>query len=506
MSNSAHRRCGGFSRRRMFHLGQRPLIILLNNKRTVTIFSTLRLQLSRQEILMKELLENAARRAISYLEAIGDRSVAPLPEAIAKLSLLDEPLAEESTSPERVLELLDETCSPATMAMTGPRFFGLVVGGSLPVTLAANWLAGAWDQNTGLYTPTPATAYLEQIALGWLVDIFNLPSECGGGFVTGATMANFSALAAARHAVLERAGWNVEADGLFGAPAITVIVGEEAHPTLFKSLGLLGLGRNRILKVPVDSQGRMQADAMPPLSGPTIVCVQAGNVNTGAFDPVSEICERARETGAWVHVDGAFGLWAAAAPTTAKLATGINHADSWATDFHKWLNVPYDSGVALVRDADALRAAMAIAADYLPTTSPFRNPSDFTPELSRRARGVEVWAALRSLGRKGVGELIERTCRHARRFAEGLRAAGYRVLNDVVLNQVLVVFEDAETTNRVISELQADGTCWCGGTIWQGQTAMRISVSSWATNEADVERSLDAMLRFAHKHSRPRNG
>lgn len=449
--------------------------------------------------MIRELLENAAQRAISYLEAVGDRKVAPSAAAVARLATLDEPLANGPTSSEEVIELLDEICSPATMAMAGPRFFGFVIGGSLPVTVAANWLATAWDQNSGLYTPTPATSRLEQVALNWLLDLFKLPPDCGGAFVTGATMANFSALAAARHALLKRAGWNVEADGLFGAPAITVVVGAEAHPTLFKSLGLLGLGRNRVVKVPVDSQGRMRADAIPTLAGPTIVCVQAGNVNTGAFDPFSETCARAHEVGAWVHVDGAFGLWATTAPSTAHLATGLAEADSWATDFHKWLNVPYDSGVALVRDADALRAAMAITADYLPT-SEFRNPSDFTPELSRRARGVEVWAALCSLGRAGVGELIERNCRQARRFAAGLETAGFKILNDVVLNQVLVAFGDAETTNRVIAEIQTEGTCWCGGTVWQGQTAMRISVSSWATTDADVERSLDAMVLIARKH------
>ena len=445
---------------------------------------------------MRELLENTAQRAISYLEKIGDRSVAPSTEAIAKLTTLDELLNDGPTSPDQVIELLDEICSPATMAMAGPRFFGFVLGGSLPVTVAANWLAGAWDQNTGLYTPTPGTSQLEQVALNWLLDLFKLPSDCGGAFVTGATMANFSALAAARHALLKRAGWNVEADGLFGAPAITVVVGAEAHPTLFKSLGLLGLGRNRVVRVPVDSQGRMRADAIPSLAGPTMVCVQAGNVNSGAFDPFPEICARAHDAGAWVHVDGAFGLWATAAVSTAHLVDGLADADSWATDFHKWLNVPYDSGVALVRDAEALRAAMAITADYLPT-SEFRNPSDFTPELSRRARGVEVWAALRSLGRQGVSEMVERNCRQARRFAEGLETTGFKVLNDIVLNQVLVAFGDAETTNRVISEIQSEGTCWCGGTVWQGQTAMRISVSSWATTDADVERSLEAMIRVA---------
>jgi glutamate/tyrosine decarboxylase-like PLP-dependent enzyme len=388
------------------------------------------------------------------------------------------------------------------MAMPGPRFFGFIIGGALPASLAANWLATAWDQNTGLYTPTPATSHLEQVALRWLLELFGLPSTCGGAFVTGATMANFSGLAAARHAVLRRAGWDVEADGLIGAPAITVVVGQEAHPTLFKSLGLLGLGRNRVIRVPVDSQGRMRPDGMPELSGPTIVCAQAGNVNTGAFDPIGEVCDRADAAGAWVHVDGAFGLWATAVPSLRHLTEGLSKADSWATDFHKWLNVPYDSGLALVRDADALRAAMSITAEYLPTDSPFRNPSDYTPELSRRARGVDVWAALRSLGRSGVSEMIERNCRQARRFAEGLAAAGYTVLNEVVLNQVLVAFGDAETTNRVISEIQTDGTCWCGGTIWQGHTAMRISVSCWATTDEDVERSLEAMLRVARRHCR----
>ena len=449
----------------------------------------------------RQLLEHTAQRAISYLENLDSRGVAPASEAIAQLAILDQPLNAVQTPPEEVVNLLDEVCSPATMAMAGSRFFGFVIGGALPVTLAANWLAGAWDQNSGLFTPTPATAQLEQVALKWLLDLFQLPPECGGAFVTGATMANFSALAAARHAVLKRAGWNVEADGLFGAPAITVVVGDEAHPTLFKSLGLLGLGRNRVIKVPVDSEGRMRADALPKLSGPTIVCVQAGNVNTGAFDPFPEICERAHAFDAWVHVDGAFGLWATTSPSTSSLAAGLAGANSWATDFHKWLNVPYDSGIAIVRDADALRAAMAITADYLPT-SEFRNPSDFTPELSRRARGVEVWAALRSLGRAGVTELIERNCRQARRFAAGLRAAGFKILNDVVLNQVLVSFGNAATTNSVVAEIQADGTCWCGGTVWQGQTAMRISVSSWATTDADVERSLEAIIRIARKHGK----
>jgi len=297
--------------------------------------------------------------------------------------------------------------------------------------------------------------------------------------------------------VLRRSGWNVEADGLFGAPPIQVVVGEESHPTLLKSLGMLGLGRNRLTRVPVDSQGRMRPDKLPRLSAPAILCLQAGNVNSGAFDPLAELCAAGREAGAWIHVDGAFGLWARASKTLAPLARGLELADSWATDAHKWLNVPYDSGLAFVRQPDTLRAAMAITAEYLPTATAARNPSDYTPELSRRARGVEVWAALHSLGRAGLAELFERNCRQARRFAEGLRAAGLKVLNEVVLNQVLVSFGDAERTRRVIEAIQRDGTCWCGVTVWQGRTAMRISVSSWATTDADVERSLNAMLRIA---------
>src|SRR5271157_917910 len=454
------------------------------------------------EVAMKELLEDAAKRAIAYLEGLDSRSVAPTPEAIDKLKLLDERLPEESGDPANTLKILDEVCSPASMAMAGPRFFGFVIGGSLPVSLAANWLAGAWDQNSAFYNATPATAQLEQVALRWLLELFDLPRDCGGGFVTGATVANFTALAAARNAVLKRAGWNVEADGLFGAPPITVIVGGEVHVSPIKALGMLGLGRSRLIKVPVDNQGRMRADSLPKLSSPTIVLVQAGNVNTGAFDPIDEICEIAHQAGAWVHVDGAFGLWAMVTPSMAHLTAGIAKADSWATDFHKWLNVPYDSGLALVRDADALQAAMAVTAEYLPTASPYRNPSDFAPELSRRARGVEVWAALRALGRKGIIGLIERNCRQARQFAEGLQSAGYQVLNDVVLNQVLVSFGDAQITRDVISGIQSDGACWCGGTVWQGQTAMRISVSSWATTDEDVEKSLDAMLRVARQHVR----
>ncbi|HET7535630.1 MAG TPA: aminotransferase class V-fold PLP-dependent enzyme [Candidatus Didemnitutus sp.] len=446
---------------------------------------------------MKTILADASTRAIRYLESLDQRPVAPSAAAIAGLRAFDEPLPAGPTDPAATLRLLDEVGSPATMAMAGPRFFGFVIGGSLPVALGANWIAGAWDQNTGLYHPTPGTSHLEQVALRWLLDVLGLPSSCAGAFVTGATVANLTALAAARHAVLKQVGWNVEADGLFGAPPITVIVGEEVHPTVKKSLGVIGLGRNRLVRVPVDNQGRMRADQLPAIKGPTIVIVQAGNVNTGAFDPLGEICAKAKAAGAWVHVDGAFGLWAAASPKLAPLCSGMAAADSWATDAHKWLNVPYDSGLAFVRDAHALRAAMAITAEYLPTETTERNPSDYTPELSRRARGVEVWAALRALGRQGLAEMFERSCAQAQRFAKKLSAAGYEILNDVVLNQVLVAFGDPDKTKRVIAAIQHDGTCWAGVTVWQGRTAMRISVCCWATTDADVDRSVEAMLRAA---------
>ncbi|HET7527821.1 MAG TPA: aminotransferase class V-fold PLP-dependent enzyme [Burkholderiaceae bacterium] len=445
----------------------------------------------------RHLLNDACDRAARYLGGLDARAVAPTADAIARLAELDTPLPPRAGDPLHTLRTLDELCSPATMAMAGPRFFGFVIGGSLPVALAAQWLAGAWDQNSALYRGTPATAVLEQVALRWLLDVLQLPAGSGAAFVTGATVANLCALAAARHAVLARAGWDVEAQGLIGAPPVTVVISDEAHPSVTKSLGILGLGRNRVVRVPVDAQGRMVAAQLPPLSGPAIVCTQAGNVNTGAFDPVAEVCERAHAAGAWVHVDGAFGLWAAAAPSRVHLVHGLSQADSWATDAHKWLNVPYDSGLAFVRDPHALQAAMAITAEYLPTASEQRNPADFTPELSRRARGVEVWAALHALGRAGLAELIERHCAQAQRFAEQLAGAGFEILNDVVLNQVLVSFGSAEHTLRVIERVQHDGTCWAGPTVWQGRTAMRISVSNWSTSDADVDRSVAAIVRAA---------
>lgn len=446
---------------------------------------------------MNDLLNDATRYASEYLESLRERRVYPRAEILAEMSALGGNFPYDPTNPATVLALLNAAGSPATVASAGGRYFGYVIGGVLPAALAANWLASAWDQNAFAKTTSPVAAALEEIALQWLVEILQLPTGCGGGFVTGATMASFTALAAARHSVLAQAGWDVEERGLFGAPPISVIVGEEVHVSVLKALSMLGLGRQRVQRVPVDDQGRMRTAELPPLHPPTIVCIQAGNVNTGAFDPASEICARARDAGAWVHVDGAFGLWAAAAPSLANLTAGISDADSWATDGHKWLNVPYDSGLAFVRNPDHLRAAMTLQASYF-VTSEQRDPGQFTPDASRRARGIEIWAALRSLGRRGLIDLIERCCRHAKRFAEVLEREGFSILNEVVLNQVLVAFGDSDRTRRVIKAIQDDGTCWCGGTQWQGRTAMRISVSCWATTDEDVERSLEAMVRIAH--------
>lgn len=441
---------------------------------------------------MNNLLLSTAHRAINYRTALPTRRVFPGPDAIRALTGLDEPLPDQPTDPEAVLAQLDELGSPATVTMTGGRYFGFVNGSSLPATLAANWLAAAWDQNVALGVMSPIAEKLEQVTTRWMVDLLGFPPETVVGFVTGATMANFTGLAAARHAILEKHGWNVETQGLFGAPEIKVIVGDEVHVSLLKALGMLGLGRERVISVPVDDQGRMRSDAIPPLDDRTLVCIQAGNVNTGAFDPAREICEQAHKAGAWVHVDGAFGLWTLACPTRAPLARGVPDADSWAVDAHKWLNVPYDSGLAFCRHPDAIRAAMTMIAPYL-LTSTKPEPCHYTPEMSRRARGVEIWAALKSLGRAGLAEMIERNCQLATRFADGLRAMGHTILNEVVINQVLVSFGDAETTNRIIAQLQADGTLWAGGTVWQGHTAMRISVSSWMTTEEDVDRCLEAI-------------
>jgi glutamate/tyrosine decarboxylase-like PLP-dependent enzyme len=443
-----------------------------------------------------ELLRHAAETARRYVQGITERRVAPAEKDLENLAQFREPLPASPTDPMQVLDTLAKIGSPATVATTGGRYFGFVNGGTLPASLAANWLAGAWDQNAALRVMSPVAAELEEVVLRWVCEALGLPKDCEGGLVTCATTANFTALAAARHALLARAGWNVVDDGMFGAPPIEVVVSEEVHASLLKALSLAGFGKKRLTRVDVDGQGRMRADKLPGLSERTILCIQAGNVNGGAFDPAAEICARAREQGAWVHVDGAFGLWAAVSPKYRHLTEGFEQADSWTTDAHKWPNVNYDSGIVLVKEGTALRAAMTMTAAYLEAGA-LREPMHHTPEASRRARGVELWAALKSMGRDGLRQLIERTCAHAKTFADGFRSAGYEVLNDVVINQVLVSFGSADVTQKVIRAVQEDGTCWCGGTVWQGKSAMRVSVSSWATTEEDVQLSLQTILRIA---------
>ncbi|HKT47930.1 MAG TPA: aminotransferase class V-fold PLP-dependent enzyme [Candidatus Acidoferrales bacterium] len=441
-------------------------------------------------------LRLAAEKAQAYVRDIRSRRVDPDSNALAQLATLREALPEAGTDPARVIELLDRIGSPTTVASTGGRYFGFVIGGALPASTAANWLAAAWDQNAALRVMSPIAAECEEIALAWVKELLGLPRECEGGLVTCATAANFTALVAARHALLARLGWNAEEEGLFGAPPIEVIVGEQVHASVLKALTMAGFGSKRLRIVEADAQGRMRAEKLPKLASNAIVCIQAGNVNSGCFDPGREICERAKESGAWVHVDGAFGLWAGASRKYSHLLEGFENANSWSTDAHKWPNVNYDCGIVLVRDAQALRAAMTMSAAYLQAGAP-REPMYQTPDASRRARGIELWAALKSLGRAGIADLVERTCEHAQRFAKGLHEAGFEILNDVVINQVLVSFGADATTQEVIRRVQEDGTCWCGGTVWRGRAAMRISVSSWATTEGDVERSLRAIVRIA---------
>jgi len=456
------------------------------------------------------LLANVQRHAAAWLESVDRRSVRATVTAEELREVLSAPLPREGMAPEAVTQMLADAGMKGTVASAGPRYFGFVVGGSLPAALAADWLVSAWDQNAGIYALSPLTSVIEQVTGAWLRVLAGLPATMSFGFVTGCQMANFTALAAARHRVLSRAGWDVEANGLFGAPPIDLVVSEEAHYSIAVALRLLGLGGNRVRRMPTDNQGRMRADAVSAAlrasQGPCIVCAQAGNVNTGAVDPLSEIAESAKERGAWLHVDGAFGLWAAASPERAALARGVESADSVATDAHKWLNVPYDCGIVFCADEAAHRSAMSLAAAYIVATADERDPHEFVPEESRRARAIPVYAALRSLGREGLAEMIERNCRQARRFADALRAAGYEVLNDVVLNQVLVSFGTAEQTQRTITAIQEHGTCWCGGTVWKDRTAMRISVSNWSTTDEDVNKSIEAMLGAAEKAKEVGNG
>jgi len=450
------------------------------------------------------LLDFAHRHAVEFLSALPERHVGARATRDELLGALSLPLSEGGEEPQAVLEALASQAERGAVGSAGPRYFGFVIGGSLPVTVGADWMTTTWDQNPGIFVTSPLSSVAEEVASRWILELLHLPKEGSVGFVTGCQMANYTCLAAARNAVLRKAGWNVEEDGLPGAPRVNVVVSAEAHVTIHTSLRMLGFGTRSMIEVPTDEQGRMIASELARvvenLSGPTIICAQAGNVNSGAFDPLRRIAEIARDREAWLHIDGAFGLWAAASADRRHLVDGAELADSWATDAHKWLNVPYDCGLAITRHPASHRAAMSVKAEYIEhTAGAERDPFEYTPEFSRRARGIPVYAALRTLGRRGVEQLVDRCCAHARRFAELLSGQpGVEVLNDVVLNQVLVRFGgDDATTREVITRVQRDGTCWLGGTTWHGIAAMRISVSNWATTEEDVTRSAAAILRLS---------
>jgi glutamate/tyrosine decarboxylase-like PLP-dependent enzyme len=437
-------------------------------------------------------LRFAAERGLAYAATINQRDVFPKPAEIAALEAFGEPWPDQSSPPIETLSLLDRYGSPATVATTGGRYFGFVTGGALPAALAADWLTAAWDQAAVLPVLSPAVAKIEAVAAKWVLDALHLPADAAVAFPTGASHGNVVALAAARRAVLLRQGYDVDERGLQNAPPIRIVVSDETHSTVIKGLGLLGIGRGTAEVVRTDTQGRMQPQWLPPLDDRTIVCVQAGNVNSGAFDPMVEIAAKTRAAGAWLHVDGAFGLWARASPSYADLAAGAELADSWVTDGHKWLNTPYDCGIVICRDKAALLGAMSITAAYMPggETVPAK---DMLVEFSRRARGVTVWAALRSLGRQGLSDLVARTCAHAQRFAEQLRKKGFTVHNDVVLNQVVVSYKSAERTAAIREAVAAGGVAWFGPTKWRGHDAFRISVSSWATTTDDVDAAITAL-------------
>ena len=450
-----------------------------------------------------ELLRRTAELAIEYRAILPERPVHPSASIDQQIDILGGALPEAGEDPVALIERMARDVPPGLMAMPGPRFFGFVLGGAQPAAVAADWLMSVWGQNSPQAVITPSAAAAERIAGDWLIDLFGLPPQSTVGFVTGGTMANFTALATARHAVLRAAGWDVEANGLQGAPALTVVAGADAHVTLFAALRMVGLGAGTSRRVDVDDQGRMRreelARVLADISGPTIVCLQAGNVNSGAFDPFEDAIPLIREQlpDAWIHVDGAFGLWAAVSPTRRDLVAGVAGADSWSTDAHKFLNVPFDSGVIFVRDGAAHRAAMSMTASYLFFDAAHRDPGDYVPELSRRARGFPVYAALRSLGRAGVRELVDRCCDLALRFARSLAEdPDVEIVNDVVLNQALIRFDDSdERTRDVIARVQADGTAWLAGATWNGRHVMRISVINWWTREGDIDASVDAVRR-----------
>ncbi len=442
----------------------------------------------------REMFEQAKEYAYAYMDGVFDRNVFPTREALDGLRAFDEPLPQAPADPAQMLRMLHEYGSPATVAHTGGRYFGMVIGSVFPPVIAAKWLGDAWDQISVLYVTSPVMAKLEAVCEKWLVDLFGFPQGTVAGFVSGSSMAILCGLAAGRHEILRRAGWDVNSKGLFGAPPFRVVLGAEAHSSVYKALAILGLGKDRVEVVPVDGQGRMIAAAVPELDSNTLLVLQAGNVNTGAFDPMDEICDKARAARAWVHVDGAFGLWAAASASTRDLMRGAEKADSWSVDAHKTLNVPYDSGIVLCRQPEALVAAMQATGSYL-LYSENRDGMLYTPEMSRRGRALDMWATMKTLGRSGIAELVDGLCQRARQLAAAMQAEGFRVLNDVVFNQVLVTGETPEQTAAIMAHVQQSGECWCGGARWHDTPVIRVSVCSWATTEEDIRRTVAAFVQ-----------
>jgi glutamate/tyrosine decarboxylase-like PLP-dependent enzyme len=454
---------------------------------------------------VRDLLRQTAEIAADYVESLGDRPVFPdvTPEELREA--LGGPLPDEPLDPARVVDELAKSAEPGVVAIGSGRYFGFVIGGGLPAALAADWLTSAWDQNAGLYVAGPSASVVEQVTRDWLLELLGLPGEASIGFVTGTQLAHVTGLAAARWHVLDDAGWDVGHDGLAGGPPVRVLVGEKRHVTVDRALRLLGLGAPET--VAADDHGRMRADALADAlegaAGPTIVCAQAGEVNTGAFDPLTEIAAACKDARAWLHVDGAFGIWAAVSPRLRHLVAGMELADSWTTDAHKWLNVPYDSGIVFCAHPESHRNAMAVAASYLimdEGTRRVRDEMDWVPEFSRRARGFAVYAALRSLGRSGIRELVERCCDAASRFAERIaEVEGVEVVNEVVLNQVLFRFESDERTDDVMAAVQRSGRIWLGGTSWQARKAIRFSVSNWQTGDEEIDLAVDEFRAYAGK-------
>ena len=442
----------------------------------------------------RDLFEQAKSYAYEYMDGVFDRNVFPTKAALVKLSSFDEPLPQKPGNPADMLRMLHEYGSPATVTHTGGRYFGLVVGSVFPPVMAAKWLADVWDQISTLYVTSPVLSKLETICEKWLIELLGLPDECVAGFVSGTSMATLCGLAAGRYEILKRSDWDVNSRGLFGAPPLRVVIGAEAHGTVFKALALLGLGKDRVEMVPVDNQGRMIAAKVPKLDRNTLVILQAGNVNSGSFDPLDEICDRANAAGAWVHVDGAFGLWAAASQNKQYLTHGVEKADSWSVDGHKTLNTPYDSGIILCRHHEALASAMQATGSYI-LYSENRDGMLYTPEMSRRSRAIELWATIKILGKSGVEELVDELCVRAQQFAKQLNAQGFHILNDVVFNQVLVTCDSPEQTAATLKNLQQSGECWCGGAKWHDTPVIRVSVCSWATTEEDITRTVSAFVQ-----------